>query len=135
MEHRVTVSLRWRDIDIFGHVNQSIYHNFLEEARAGLIVALAERVGIGRERAGFVVRHVELDFHHEIRREDEHVEVIATVDRIGTSSVHLRHEVRLPDGTLAASGAAVLVGWDPQARVKRDVTDAERAVLTGAPAD
>ena len=40
------------------------------------------------------------------------------------------HELRLPDGRVAASGKTVLVAWNPATRGKRALTDAERAALT-----
>jgi acyl-CoA thioesterase FadM len=42
----------------------------------------------------------------------------------------LEHEVRLPDGAVAASGSSVLVAWDPATRAKRSLTERERAALT-----
>jgi acyl-CoA thioesterase FadM len=50
--------------------------------------------------------------------------------RVGTSSIQLEHDVRLPDGTVAASGKSVLVGWDPVTRAKRSLSEAERAALS-----
>ena len=55
---------------------------------------------------------------------------IARVGRIGTSSVELIHEVKPPDGTLAASGTSVLVAWDVAARTKRPLSEGERAALS-----
>ena len=132
LAHTLTIPLRWRDIDLLGHLNQSVYHELLEEARAGLIAELLARAG-GPEHVhgGYVVRHVDLDYHHEVRRDHGAVEVTARVAKLGTTSVTLDHEVRLPDGTLAASGQTVIVGWDPAIRGKRVLGEAERAALTG----
>ncbi len=49
---------------------------------------------------------------------------------VGTSSIRLDHEVRLLDGTLAASGKTVLVAWDPATRRKRVLSEAEVTALT-----
>jgi acyl-CoA thioesterase FadM len=38
----------------------------------------------------------------------------------------MEHEIRLPDGELAASGHTVVVAWDPAARGERVLSDAER---------
>jgi acyl-CoA thioester hydrolase len=129
LRHEVTLPLRWRDIDSLGHLNQSVYHELLEEARAGLITELVRRVGAERVHGGLVVRHVDLDYHHEVRKDDGEVQVSAWVVRVGDSSVHLGQEVRLLDGTLAASGTTVLVGWDPETRGKRRLSEFERAAL------
>ena len=129
LEHRVRVQLRWRDMDMLGHLNQSVYHELLEEGRAGLITEILRRTG-DAVNGGYVVVHVDLDYRHEVRREHVEVEVVVTLKRVGRSSLELWHEVRLPDGTVAASGTTVLVAWDPVARGKRTISAAERAALT-----
>lgn len=130
LEHTVRLQLRWRDIDMLGHLNQSVYHELLEEARGGLISKLVRRLGADQTRGGFVLAHVDLDYHSEVRRDHEEVEVSVRVVAVGTSSVTLEHQVRLPDGGLAASGTTVLVAWDPATRAKRSLTDTERAALS-----
>ena len=129
LEHRVRVQLRWRDMDMLGHVNQSVYHELLEEGRAGLITEILRRTG-AEVHGGYVVVHVDLDYHAEVRRDHGEVEVVVILERVGTSSLELAHEIRLPDGRVAASGRTVLVAWDPVARGKRRLGEAERAALS-----
>jgi len=127
LEVRVRIAIRWRDLDMLGHLNQAVYHEFLEEGRAEII----RRLVAAGDGGTFVVARVELDYRTEVRRDHEHVEVVVRPERVGTSSVTLAHDVVLPDGTVAASGTSVLVGWDPAARGKRELTEAERAALQG----
>ncbi len=129
LRHELTLSLRWRDIDTLGHLNQSVYHELLEEARVGLFSELVRRAGAEHVHGGFVVRHVDLDYHHEVRKDHGQVRVSAWMVRVGDSSLHLGQEVRLLDGTLAASGTTVLVGWDSAKRGKRRLSDSERLAL------
>jgi len=130
LEHTVRVQLRWRDMDMLGHLNQSVYHELLEEGRAALITEVVRRVGESNLPGGFVVVHVDLDYHLEVRKDHGEVEGIVRIADIGTSSLRLEHEIRLPDGSLAASGETVLVAWDPATRGKRALTQAERAALS-----
>ena len=129
LEHTVQVQLRWRDMDMLGHLNQSVYHELLEEGRAALITELVRRVGGDHAHGAFVLAHVDLDYHSEVRKDHGVVDVLVRVAHVGTSSLQLEHEVRLPDGSIAASGKTVLVGWDPATRGKRMLSDAERAAL------
>jgi acyl-CoA thioester hydrolase len=130
LEHTVRVQLRWRDMDMLGHLNQSVYHELLEEGRIALIADLIGRVGGERAHGGYVVAHVDLDYHAEVRKDHGSVDIVVWVARVGTSSIELAHEVRLPDGRLAASGKSILVAWDLTARTKRALSEAERAALT-----
>jgi acyl-CoA thioester hydrolase len=129
-EQTVRVQLRWRDIDMLGHLNQSVYHEMLEEGRIALMAEIMRRVGRDHSHGGFVVAHVDLDHHAEVRKDHEEVDVVVRLAHVGTSSIVLEQEVRLPDGTLAASGKCVLVGWDPATRGKRALTERERAALS-----
>jgi acyl-CoA thioester hydrolase len=129
LEHSVRVQLRWRDMDMLGHLNQSVFHELLEEGRVALIAELMRRAGDEEALGGYVMVHVDLDYHAEVRKDHGEVEIIARVGRVGTSSVELVHEVKLPDGTLAASGTSVLVAWDVAARTKRPLYEGERAAL------
>jgi acyl-CoA thioester hydrolase len=129
-EHTVRVQLRWRDMDMLGHLNQSVYHELLEEGRIALIADLMGRVGGERIQGGYVLAHVDLDHHAEVRKDHEAVDIVVRVARVGTSSIELDHDVRLPDGRLAASGKSVLVAWDLAARTKRSLSEAERAALS-----
>src|SRR4051794_24102376 len=129
LEARVTLAIRWRDLDMLGHLNQAVYHEFLEEGRS----ALFDRVAFG-EGFTFVLARVELDYRSEVRRDHGSVDVVARVARIGTSSITVENDVVLPDGTIAATGISVLVAWDARARTSRKLTDGEREAL-GEPAE
>jgi acyl-CoA thioester hydrolase len=129
LEQRVPVQLRWRDMDMLGHLNQSVYHELLEEGRAALIWELLRRVGRDHTPGAYVLAHVDLDYHAEVRKDHGEVEVVIWVKDVGTSSFRLLHEVRLPDGTVAASGETVMVAWDPRSRGKRRLSEDELAAL------
>jgi hypothetical protein len=44
--------------------------------------------------------------------------------------MRIDHEILLPDGTIAASGATVVVAWDREQRGARPISAAERAALS-----
>jgi acyl-CoA thioester hydrolase len=130
LEHTVRVQLRWRDMDMLGHLNQSVYHELIEEGRIALIADLMRRAPDGQTHGGFVLAHVDLDYHAEVRKDHGEVDITVRVSRVGTSSVELEQEVKLPDGRLAASGKSVLVAWDLTGRTKRSLSEGERAALS-----
>ena len=125
-EVRKRIEIRWTDLDMLGHLNQAVYHEYLEEARG----ALFEQLGVLGDFA-FVLARVELDYRHEVRKDHGHVEVLVRPEKLGRSSITVRNTVLLPDGTVAADGIAVLVAWDTERRTKRELTDLERAGLVG----
>jgi acyl-CoA thioester hydrolase len=125
-ESRVTVPLRWRDLDLLGHLNQSVYHELLEEGRGALFARLEDA------RFPFVLVRVELDYKHEVRRSAGHVDVVTRVEKLGRSSVTLAETILLPDGEVAAAGRAILVAWDMEKRGSRELSEPERAALSSS---
>ena len=125
LRHEQRLPLRRRDLDALGHVNHAVYHELLEEVRAGLFTSAA----LGMTIDHFVLAHVDLEYRREARLADGHVLGEVTVTGAGRSSVRLHNRLLLPDGTVAVEGNAVLVAWDPERRAARPLTDAERSAL------
>lgn len=125
---RVTIPLRHRDMDTLGHLNQSMYHVFLEEARAAVLTEVLEA-----ESVDFVLARVELDHVSEVRMNDVAVHAEAWIGRVGTSSVRLDTRIVVgPDDRVAAQGTTVMVGWNPQERGARRLTEDERTRFAAA---
>ena len=110
---------------MLGHLNQSVYHELLEEGRAALFRELDSL-------DAFVLARVELDYTAEVRRDHSPIEVVVRIARVGRSSVTVEHDVVRPDATVAATGSSVLVAWDPAERRSRALRDDERERLVGA---
>ncbi len=125
-EASVRVPIRWRDLDMLGHLNQAVYHELLEEARGALFASLGDVAGFP-----FVLVRVELDYRTEVRRDHGHVDALARVIEVGRTSITAAHEIRLPDGTVAAEGRCVMVAWDGATRSARELSGAERTALEG----
>jgi acyl-CoA thioester hydrolase len=118
------MAVRWRDLDMLGHLNQAVYHEYLEEGRTALLAPL-----LAESNLSFVLARVELDYRHEIRKDHDTVDVVVSLEKLGRSSMTVAHDMVLPDGTVAAEGRSVLVVWDREKRGSRPLTDEERAHL------
>ena len=121
------IELRWRDIDAYGHVNNAVYLNFLEEARdAWVEQVLSPVTGTTWD---FVLARVAIDFKAELTLSDAAVVVRCTLDGIGRSSIRTREEVAKLDGTISAISESVIVPRDPATGRSRPLSDAEREAL------
>jgi acyl-CoA thioester hydrolase len=119
-EHQVSV--RWRDTDALGHVNNAVYLTYLEEARdAFYLRALGDPI--------YVVVRLEIDFRAEVRHADRTVRVEIAVERLGTTSLTTRETLRTADGEVAAEARVITVRWDKDARATVSFSDAQRARL------
>jgi acyl-CoA thioester hydrolase len=127
--HEKRVEIRWRDVDAYLHVNNAVYATYLEECRDEWV---DRALGDAADAWDFVLARVAIDFRRELRLEDEEVVVSCRLERIGTSSITLREEVRTRDGELSAEAEAVLVARDREAGRSRPLNDVERTALERA---
>ncbi len=120
------IEIRWRDVDAYGHVNNAVYLNYLEEARDAWV---QEVLGKVTDTWDFVLARVAIDFVRELTQDDRAVVVRCALEGIGRSSVRTREEVVMLDGTVSARAESVIVPRDPAAGGSRPLTVGERAAL------
>lgn len=78
------VTMRWNDLDIFGHVNNARYYEFFDSTVLGFLHV--EKLGLSDGQAAMVVAENGCRFHREIVFTDR-LEMGLRVERIGSSSV------------------------------------------------
>jgi acyl-CoA thioester hydrolase len=117
--HRETV--RFRDVDALGHVNNAVFLTYLEEARIGFLVPK------GAEASGMILARVEIDFRAPLRTGDE-LEIGVRPAGVGTKSFELEYQVRAGD-TVAAEARTVLVSFDYETGRSVEVPRAWREAL------
>jgi acyl-CoA thioester hydrolase len=121
------VTLRWNDIDIFGHVNNARYYEFFDTAVLGFLHT--RDLGLGTGGAAMVVAENGCRFHREIVFTDR-LEIGLRVDRIGTSSVRYGLAAFVNDNEeAAASGHFIHVFVDPQSKRPAPFSEPVRAHL------
>lgn len=125
--HEIRLQVRWRDMDAYGHVNNAVYLNYLEEARD----AWVEKVlgPVADDLWHFVLARVAIDFRRELKLEDGEIVVGCGLDSIGRSSLRTREEIRTRSGELSAEASAVIVPRDPATGSSRPLSEEERAAL------
>jgi len=112
----VPVSVRFRDLDIFGHVNNAVYFTYLEIARNAYWTKL---FGPRRQRtANFIIARAELDYRSQATDEDT-VVVGIRVSSIGNSSFEFHYNVLdAPSRRLIAEARSVQVMFDYKSNQK-----------------
>jgi acyl-CoA thioester hydrolase len=124
--HERRIAIRWRDMDAYGHVNNGVYLNFLEEARDRWVLDV---LGGIVDTWDFVLARVSIDFRNELKQDDGEVVVRCGLASVGRSSIRTREEIRKDDGTLSAEAESVIVPRDAATGRSRPLTDEERALL------
>jgi acyl-CoA thioester hydrolase len=120
------VATRWSDMDAYGHINNAVYLTYLEEARDRALSEILSRVP---GETGYVIVRVEVDYRHELTREDGPVTVATAFTTLGRSSIRTRESIHGAGGTLAIEAAAVLAKFDRETRKSAPWNDDERAAF------
>jgi len=123
MPHEKQIEIRWRDVDAYLHVNNAVYATYLEECRDEW---LERSLGDAGDLWDYVLARVAIDFRRELRLEDKAVVVSCRLERMGSSSLTLREEIRTREGELSAESEAVIVARDRENGRSRPLTQAER---------
>jgi acyl-CoA thioester hydrolase len=121
-------TVRFSDIDGFGHVNNAVYSNYLEAAR------LAWFGPYGADEPmplrDVILARTEIDFRSQVVF-GETVAIGVRPARVGTKSFELEFELRVGD-RLVAEARSVLVGYDYESGRSVEVPERWRARLQAA---
>jgi acyl-CoA thioester hydrolase len=110
--HVTLIPVRWGDMDVMGHVNNTVYFRYAEQSRIEWLEALGYSLDAGREEAAVIV-NASCTFLVPITYPAT-VEVRLYAGKPGRSSVPTYYEMRcVDDDTLYAEGAAKIVWFDP----------------------
>jgi len=118
-------------MDAFGHINNTEFLRYLEEARVDLLFEEAKRTGSDASlEKGIVVARHEIDYLAPLDFRSAPVAVDVWVDRLGHASFTLAYEVTEPDESVVyARATSVMVPFDLSDARPRRLTQAERDVL------
>ncbi len=119
--HRTPIQVRFSDTDALGHLNNGSFVVYAETARLTFFNAILDAP------RSLILARVAVDFVQQIHFGEE-VEVLSWVERIGTASVTVMHQI-LANGTVAGEARAVVVHFDYDRQASRPWTPAMRIAL------
>jgi acyl-CoA thioester hydrolase len=127
---RLPVSPRWRDLDAFGHVNNSNFLTYLEEARIRWFQSL-DRPWV-TDAVAPLLASVHIDYRMPIPYPSE-IAVELFAGRVGNTSVTIGHRIVSADGgVLHADGHVVMVWIDRAGGRPVPLPDAVREIASAA---
>jgi acyl-CoA thioester hydrolase len=119
-----TETVRFRDVDALGHVNNAAYLTYLEQARIAFLAPM------GADQTGMILARAEIDFRAQVGF-GERVNIEVRPLRVGTKSFELAYTLRVGE-TVVAEASTVLVAFDYASGRTVAVPDAWRAALSQA---
>ena len=132
--HTCTMPIRWGDMDAFGHVNNTNFFRYMEQAR----IEWLETLGLVSSDGGTgpVIVNAHMTFLKQLQYPGE-VVCRTFAGQPGRSSLETRFELHRADdaATLVAQGSAKVVWVDYASGRSTPMPDAMRERLTGGIAD
>lgn len=108
------VEVRSYELDVYDHVNNAVYINWLEHGRSRLLqdkgfnyTQIAEVWGVR-----FMTVRTEIDYRQALKL-GQLAEITTQVEKVGNTSVTIAHQIhRLPEKSVAAQAKVVIVFTD-----------------------
>ncbi|KUN82115.1 acyl-CoA thioesterase [Streptomyces griseoruber] len=123
MRHIYHCPLRWSDMDAYGHVNNTVFLRYLEEARIDFLTRPEKNF-----KQGSVVARHEIDYKRQLVHRPTPVTVELWITEVRAASFTITYEVK--DGDLLyVRAATVVVPFDFEAQRPRRLTTEEREFL------
>lgn len=94
MPEKITIKVRGYHLDVYGHVNNTRYLEFLEEARWTIKEKYFNFPETHNKDLGFVVVNTNINYRNYAELDDT-LEVLTHVSKIGKKSATFRHELTL----------------------------------------
>jgi acyl-CoA thioester hydrolase len=111
--HVTRIPVRWGDMDALGHVNNTVYFRFAEQARIDWLAELGMRDIVAVDE-GPVIINASCTFLKPITFPAT-VEVRMLIGKPGRSSLPTYYEMRVVgEDEIYAEGAAKIVWWNPK---------------------
>jgi acyl-CoA thioester hydrolase len=122
------VRVLWGDLDALGHVNNTRFFRWFEQARIEYFEKLGESALSGKNTVGPILAHASCDYMGPVRYPAD-LEVGVRVIKTGETSVAMEYAVAAADApdTALARGASVVVMIDYATMQKVRVPDEMRA--------
>jgi acyl-CoA thioester hydrolase len=122
-----TVNPRFGDVDVLGHVNNTVPAAWFELARMPFIKLFDPQLRLTPESFPFIMAHTDYDFIDQIYLQNE-VEIKTWVSRIGTKSFTAYHEAWQQE-RLCVKGSAVIVCFDFNSKQTMPIPQDKRKLL------
>ncbi len=124
-KHRQDIQVRFNDMDVLGHVNNTVYLEYMDLGKAQYITTVLGKCFDFVEEA-LVIASINCDFYH-ITVYGEPLTVLTRIDDIGIASVTLEQRVvNSATNQVKCIARSVMVGYNIKENAKMDISDQVR---------
>ena len=100
--HHYEFKTRWRDIDLFGHVNNAVFLTYIEDAR----IMYFKKWNVAGKKRSLIVASIKIDYLRQIEHPSDLI-VGQKISRIGNSSFDIQSAIFLNNDPKPAAHSVV----------------------------
>lgn len=127
--HHTSVQIRFNDLDIMGHVNNSVHQHFFDYGRMKYFEHVLGE-DINWDKNSLLLAHIEIDYFKPVFLSDT-IEIHTKILSIGTKSVRmLQYCINKETGEEKSMNDAVLVGFSKQLNESIEIPEKWRAKIS-----
>lgn len=120
-KHRTPVQIRFNDIDVLGHLNNSIYMQFMDLGKAAYFSGMLPE-GFNWDNVGLVIANINIDFLAPSYLEDN-LEVLTAVESISRKSLVLDQRViNSSTGQVKSAAKVTMVCVNPKTHRTEEIS-------------
>ncbi|MCY0894566.1 MAG: thioesterase family protein [Acidibacillus sp.] len=121
------INVRFSECDGLGHVNNTTYYVYMEEARVDLFSLFIPTLDLNEWN--LIVASTRCDYLRQVTFA-ETITVYTWLSRIGSSSMIIEHALQNADGLWVARGQAVMISYDYKDQQATPITADVREILS-----
>ena len=129
--YKIPIQIRFKDLDMLGHVNSAIHFTYFELARVEYFNKLDDEVKIDWASLSLVVAKMEMEYKQQILMEDK-LFASVWVSRIGTKSFDMQCSITKTENETeieVAKGTAIIVCFNFKLNKSVEVPDMWRSKM------
>ncbi len=122
------IQVRFRDCDSLGHINNAVYHSYVETCRTHwLDDALGTGIFSQAEKIPFILARTEIDYLSQGHLNHDIV-VASWLSHIGQKSFHQVYEIK-HNAKVLARAKAILVWFDFEKQLSIEIPETKRSLM------
>ncbi len=127
-KHRVPLQIRFNDIDLFGHLNNSVYVQFMDMGKLAYFKQFMDG-GFEHEATVPVVANINVTFYAPTLIDDR-ISVLTAVASMSNSSLVLEQRIVDAAGAVKCTATTIMVNIDRRTGSSAPVSDRWRKALS-----
>jgi acyl-CoA thioester hydrolase len=127
--HQLKHPVRWGDIDMLGHVNNTNYFRYCEEGRVKFFSESNIRAALGQDKLGFVVAYIDCKFKFPVTYPDNLI-IATKVEKISSDRFTLSQIIYSETHQkVAAKSESIIVSFSHKMQSKINLPSAAFTLL------